>query len=40
MNGATYLDKEVVVSERIVAGNGPKAAKEFAVKVLEQIEKS
>lgn len=39
LNGATYLDKNVVVSQRIVTGKGPNAAKEFAAKVLEQLRK-
>jgi protease I len=37
MNGAVYLDKTVVVSGKIITGNGPNAAKEFATKVLEQL---
>ncbi len=40
MNGAAYLDREVVVSGRIVTGNGPGAAKEFAATVLAGIGKS
>ena len=37
MNGATYIDRTVIVSGKIVTGNGPNAAKEFATKVLEQL---
>jgi protease I len=40
MNGAAYLDRKVVVSGRIVTGNGPDAAKEFATTVLAEIGKS
>jgi len=38
MNGAIYLDKSVIVSGKIVTGNGPNAARVFATKVLEQLE--
>ncbi len=37
MNGAAYLDKNVVVSGNIVTGNGPHAAKAFASRVLEEL---
>jgi len=33
-NGASYMDKTVVVSGRIVTANGPDASKEFARQVL------
>jgi protease I len=39
MNGAAYLNRKVVVSGRIVTGNGPDAAKEFATTVLAEIGK-
>ena len=36
LNGATYLDKDIVVSERIVSENGPKAAKSSRSKYLSK----
>jgi protease I len=38
-NGAQYLNQKVVVSGRIITGNGPEASKEFAAKVLEVLQK-
>ena len=33
-NGAEYQDKDVVVDDRIITANGPKAAKEFGEAIL------
>ncbi len=34
-NGAIYIDKGVVVDGKIITGNGPAVAKEFAEKIIE-----
>lgn len=39
MHGAVYLDKDVVVSGRIVTGRDPKSADAFGKAVLETLEK-
>jgi len=38
-NGAVYEDKPVVVDGKIVTGNGPAAAREFGMKVVELLAK-
>ncbi|PIY89231.1 MAG: hypothetical protein COY73_01505, partial [Candidatus Nealsonbacteria bacterium CG_4_10_14_0_8_um_filter_37_14] len=38
-NGAIYEDKTVVVDGKIVTGNGPEAAKEFAQALIEVLTK-
>jgi len=37
--GAKYLDEAVVVDGRVITANGPQAAKDFALKIIEVIKK-
>lgn len=38
INGANFVDENVVVDENIITANGPHAAKEFAKKIVEYFE--
>ena len=35
-NGAIYQDEEVVVSDRIITGRDPHAARVFALRIIER----